>query len=67
MFELVNITACNTSRVGQMLSSRVKLDAKLELVDPMVLGRISIQCIIYSRDTSIDLRDDIATTAGREH
>ena len=50
-----------------MLSSRVKLDAKLELVDPMVLGRISIQCIIYSLDTSIDLRDDIATTAGREH
>ena len=67
MFELVNITACNTSEGGQMLSSRVKLDAKLELVDPMVLGRIRIQCIIYSRDTFIDIRDNIATTAGREH
>ena len=67
MFKLVNITTFNTFGGGQMLSSRVKLDAKLELVDPMVLGRISIQCIIYSRDTSIDLRDDIATTAGREH
>ena len=50
-----------------MLSSRVKLDAKLELVDPMVLVRISIQCIIHSRDTFIDIRDNIATTAGREH